>query len=45
MSGFRLPHGYAIPLALLIEMGARTVLGGMSAEAAQEIRAALETCG
>ena len=45
MSGFRLPHGYAIPLALLIEMGARTAKGDMSAEAAQEIRAALETCG
>ena len=45
MSLFRLPHGYAIPLALLIEMGARTAKGEMSAEAAKEIRAALETCG
>ena len=45
MSGFRLPHGYAIPLALIIEMGARTATGEMSAEAANEIRAALETCG
>lgn len=45
MSSFRLPHGYAIPLALLIEMGARTIRGEMSAEAAKEIRAALETCG
>lgn len=45
MSSFRLPHGYAIPLALLIEMVARTARGEMSAKAAKEIRSALETCG
>lgn len=44
-SDFRLPHGYAIPLALMIEAGVLVEKGSVKEKTLTAIREALDACG
>lgn len=44
-SDFRLPHGYAVPLALMIEGGVLVEKGAVKEETLTAVRDALDTCG
>lgn len=44
-SDFRLPHGYAIPLSLMIEAGVLAAKGVVKEKTLEAVRDALDTCG